>query len=148
MADRKSIDELIAAASLGTPGAVAVRQRAAPKTVEEIVARSEELYVSQPDDALEDEMDALDDQHLADLERELADFERAAPGYTPMTEQQAHAWWARARRAWGRLQQVRRGTRVRCVYGCRSGCPMCEFGFMDRDEAIRYLECDMEISLK
>lgn len=67
-----------------------------------------------------------------------------------MTEEEAEAWWRRSRRVWGQLQQVRKGTRVRCPFcaGARRGCPMCELGFVGRDDALAHYETEMEFAHK
>jgi hypothetical protein len=144
------LDSLLAASSLGTPGALALRAAADPDQVEKILARVDELDAAEPslaevDPELATELDAMDDEYLADLERELAATERHA-----MAATEAHKWWRRSREAWGRLQQVRKGTRVCCPFcsGARVGCPMCERGFVDRDEAIDHYEMDMEFAGK
>lgn len=60
-------------------------------------------------------------------------------------------WWRDNRMRWGRLQQVRKGTRVRCWF-CSGGgrqCPLCDgFGFLGRDEALEHLEMEMEMAHK
>jgi hypothetical protein len=61
--------------------------------------------------------------------------------------------WARIRLLWGKLQQVKKGTRVKCWVcpGVRitGGCPLCGFDkFVPRDVAIRYTEFDMEMESK
>jgi len=66
-----------------------------------------------------------------------------------------HDWWSRNRRLWGRYQQVRKGTRVRCpvcagrptIHGAHA-CPVCVDGFLDRDEAISHCEMEMEMAGK
>lgn len=139
------LDSLIASSSLGTPGALALRAAADPKTVEEIVARSMESSLTDVEPDMAADLEAMDDEYLADLERELSTIERHA-----MAETEAHRWWRRARKAWGRLQQVRKGTRVRCPFcaGARVGCPMCERGFVDRDAALMHYETDMDFACK
>lgn len=70
-----------------------------------------------------------------------------------MTPGEAEAWWRSARKAWGRLQQVRKATRVRCPFcsgHSRGGrwCPMCYDGFWSRDEALLHHYDEMEMALK
>lgn len=60
--------------------------------------------------------------------------------------------WTLARLLWGRLQQVKKGTRVKC-WLCRRqvacGCPLCgNDGFVDRNDAIRHCEFEMELEWK
>lgn len=60
-------------------------------------------------------------------------------------------WWSGNRKLWGRLQQVRKGTRVLCPCcgGHRAPCPLCGGDrFLDRDDAIGHLEMEMEMAHK
>lgn len=136
------LDSLIAASSLGTPGALALRAAADPEEVEKILARAAKLDADC--DWIEDQVE-MDAEWLSHLEGSLEAEEAKA-----LMPAEARHWWRRSRAAWGRLQQVRKGTRVRCPFcaGARVGCPMCERGFVDRDAALMHYETDMDFACK
>lgn len=84
------------------------------------------------------------------LERQFAEPDGASDAAYVISPEIAAEMWRHARRQLGRLQQVRKGTRVRCIY-CHgrmrdlNGICMCDGGFLSRDHAIAYLENDMEV---
>lgn len=62
-------------------------------------------------------------------------------------------WWRSNRKEWGRLQQLRKGTRVPCPYckaklGRRGLCQICYDGFWSRDQAIDHCLDEMEMANK
>jgi hypothetical protein len=142
---KRSIGELIARSSLGAPGAAQLRAAADPEAVDRILKRAAELDAQgAPIEGVDDDNE-LTPEFLSGLERELDELERK-----PMSDAAAEVWWRASRRAWGRLQQVKKGTRVRCPCcgGAHGGCPMCSCGFVDRDEAIAHYETEMEFACK
>lgn len=88
---------------------------------------------------------------LASLKREGVVI--VAPNRAPLASNWVDDWWRHNRKLWGKLQQVRKGTRVKCPCCDGSGaggeCPLCGGEkFLDRDEALSHLEMEMEMACK